>query len=115
MTEIHCDGYGDYIQWDHRLEEMENQYSKEYKYFYLDGELLWYFKDYPSFEEGFAALQSGYTSKLDKDEVMLIQNRDEFVAMHARVFMEPSLYDFREPRTFKDAIEPFRASKKKAN
>ncbi len=109
------DGYGDYILWDHRLEEMEGQYSEEYKYFFLCDEQLWYFKDFHSFEEGFAALQSGFTSKLDKDEVMLIQNRDEFVAMHARVFMEPTLYNFRDPRTFKDAIEPFRASKKMAN
>lgn len=115
MTEIHCDGYGDYILIHPDLEEMEGQYSEEYKYFFLCDEQLWYFKDFHSFEEGFAGLQSGFTSKLDKDEVMLIQNRDEFVAMHARLFMEPSLIDFNDAKAFKDAIEPFRASKKKTN
>lgn len=108
MTHIHCDGEGDFIIIHPDLEEMEGQYSEEYKYFFLSDEFLWYFKDFHSFEKGFAELQSGFRNKLDKDEVMLIQNRDEFVAMHARVFMEPTV-------DFKDAIEPFRASKKKSN
>ena len=103
MTQPSCDGYGDYILIDPDLDNMENQYSEEYKYFFQCGEQLWYFKDFQGFEEGFVALQSGFTSKLDKNEVMLIKSRDDFVALHARAWMEPAAM------SFKDAIEPFLA------
>ena len=108
MTQVNYDGGGDYILINPRLEEMESQYSEGYKFFYLCDEQLWYFKDIQGLEEGFAGLQSGFAGKLDKDEVMLIQDRDEFIALHARAWMEPATMDF------KDAIEPFRASKRKA-
>jgi hypothetical protein len=91
----------DYIMVDSRLDEMVGHYKKECKYFYLVDEQLWYFPDVEAFERIHQELQSGFRSELSKDELLFIEDRDQFVALHARLFMEPAM-------EFGAATEPFR-------
>lgn len=97
----------DYILVDDRLEEMAEHYRDSHKYYYLVDEQLWFFCDAEAFRKMRRRLQSGFSPALGEDDLMYIEDRDQFVAMHARVFVEPRM-------DFDKAIEPFRLSRRYA-